>query len=259
MDQRRDAGHDQEHEHRDRVDEDLQLGVDAGARRRSSRASRHLAVLARWPSSDDQRADRADERERRSRPSRSPRRPGRAACSRGRSIDRAEQREQQDQPAPGRRTRRLIRCSSCSSSTSTGRLRRLIATIRPSPTVTSQAATTITISANTWPASPPCMRANATSARLPALSISSRHSRITSGLRRISTPLRRCRRSAPRPSGTSRCSPVVLRPRRRSRRLVGVLVLLVASQRLLDMHSHPARLCERGDHRANAGALGHRA
>src|ERR1700759_2826280 len=63
-----------------------------------------------------------------------------------------------------------------------------MATIRPSPTVTSQAATTITISAKTCPSSVPHMRANATSARLAALSISSRHSRITSGLRCVSTP-----------------------------------------------------------------------
>src|SRR5690349_19967491 len=63
-----------------------------------------------------------------------------------------------------------------------------MATISPSPTVTSQAATTITISANTCPSSPPHMRENATSARLAALSISSRHSRITSGLRCVSTP-----------------------------------------------------------------------
>src|SRR5690348_5455392 len=63
-----------------------------------------------------------------------------------------------------------------------------MATIRPSPTVTSQAATTITISANICPSSPPHMRENATSARLAALSMSSRHSRITSGLRCVSTP-----------------------------------------------------------------------
>src|SRR5690349_17711883 len=63
-----------------------------------------------------------------------------------------------------------------------------MATISPSPTVTSQAATTITISANTCPSSLPHMRENATSARLAALSISSRHSRITSGLRCVSTP-----------------------------------------------------------------------
>ena len=50
--------------------------------------------------------------------------------------------------------------------------------------LTSQAATTITISAKIWPSPLPCMRAKATSARLAALSISSRQSRITSGLRR---------------------------------------------------------------------------
>src|SRR5437764_7329441 len=63
-----------------------------------------------------------------------------------------------------------------------------MATTNPSPTVTSQAATTITISAKICPSSLPHMRANATSARFAPFSISSRHSRITSGLRRVSTP-----------------------------------------------------------------------
>ena len=69
-----------------------------------------------------------------------------------------------------------------------GSRRRYIATMIPRPITTSQAAITITISANTCPASPPCMREKATSARFPAFSISSRQSRITSGLRRVSTP-----------------------------------------------------------------------
>src|ERR1700759_1025409 len=63
-----------------------------------------------------------------------------------------------------------------------------MATIRPSPTVTSQAATTITISAKTCPSSLPPMRATATSASWAAWSISSRHSRIPSGLRCVSPP-----------------------------------------------------------------------
>src|SRR6476646_4099991 len=46
----------------------------------------------------------------------------------------------------------------------------------------------MTISAKIWPSVFPCMRAKAISARLPALSMSSRQSRITSGLRRVSTP-----------------------------------------------------------------------
>ena len=65
---------------------------------------------------------------------------------------------------------------------------RYIATIRPSPTTTSAAATIITISAKIWPSPVPVMRENATSARLPAFSISSRQIRTTSGLRRVSTP-----------------------------------------------------------------------
>ena len=58
----------------------------------------------------------------------------------------------------------------------------------PRPTATSQAATTITMIAKIWPSPLPCMRLNAISARFAALSISSRQSRMTSGLRRVSTP-----------------------------------------------------------------------
>src|SRR5919106_1777981 len=58
----------------------------------------------------------------------------------------------------------------------------------PRPTTTSQAAITITIRAKTWPSWSPRARLKASSARLPAFSISSRQSRITSGLRRRSTP-----------------------------------------------------------------------
>ena len=57
-------------------------------------------------------------------------------------------------------------CSSRSSSTSIGSRRRYSATIRPRPTATSQAATTMTIRAKIWPSMLPCMRENATSARL---------------------------------------------------------------------------------------------
>ena len=63
-----------------------------------------------------------------------------------------------------------------------------MATTRPRPTATSQAATTITISAKICPPMSPCAREKATSARFAAFSISSRQSRITSGLRRVSTP-----------------------------------------------------------------------
>ena len=94
--------------------------------------------------------------------------------------------KQQDEP--GRRSARLIPAAPAArrrrSAAGGGRC----ATIRPRPTATSQAATTMTISAKIWPSWLPCMREKATSARLPALSISSRQSRITSGLRRTSTP-----------------------------------------------------------------------
>src|SRR5262245_11167441 len=58
----------------------------------------------------------------------------------------------------------------------------------PSPTTTSQAAITITIRAKTCPSWLPSEREKASRARFPAFSISSRQSRITSGLRRMRTP-----------------------------------------------------------------------
>ena len=53
---------------------------------------------------------------------------------------------------------------------------------------TSQAATTMTMIAKICPSPLPHIRAKAMSAMLAALSMSSRQSRITSGLRRVSTP-----------------------------------------------------------------------
>src|SRR3954470_11395929 len=79
--------------------------------------------------------------------------------------DRPSQREREHEPAPGADAHPRI---SDTSSTSIGILRRYIATIRPSPITTSQAATTITISAKICPSPVPVMRLNAISARLPA-------------------------------------------------------------------------------------------
>src|ERR687886_834949 len=63
-----------------------------------------------------------------------------------------------------------------------------MATTRPRPMHTSQAATTITTIAKIWPSTLPHIRANAISAMFAALSMSSRQSSTTSGLRRVSTP-----------------------------------------------------------------------
>ena len=58
-----------------------------------------------------------------------------------------------------------------SLSTSSSMLRRPIATIRPRPTTTSEAATAITAIAKTWPSSCPSWRANAIRARFAPLSM----------------------------------------------------------------------------------------
>src|SRR6185312_4143222 len=103
-----------------------------------------------------------------------------------RTDDRPEQGEEEDEPGPAGCAHPR---SSERSSTFIGSLRRKIATRRPRPTTTSQAATTITTRAKTWPCWLPTSRLKATSARLPAFSISSRQSRITIGLRRTRMPI----------------------------------------------------------------------
>src|SRR5437868_14494964 len=63
-----------------------------------------------------------------------------------------------------------------------------MATIRPRPTTTPEAAIAITAIANTWPSSCPNRRANAIRARFAPFSMISTESRMISGLRRTSTP-----------------------------------------------------------------------
>src|SRR5437773_12240817 len=63
-----------------------------------------------------------------------------------------------------------------------------MATIRPRPTTTSEAATAITASAKIWPLDSPCRRENAIRARFAPLSMISSESSTISGLRRSSTP-----------------------------------------------------------------------
>src|SRR5512133_1692139 len=75
-----------------------------------------------------------------------------------------------------------------SLSTSRSMRLRAIATIRPRPTTTSEAATAITASAKICPVSSPWWRANVISARFAPLSMISSESRTISGLRRSSTP-----------------------------------------------------------------------
>ena len=58
----------------------------------------------------------------------------------------------------------------------------------PRPTTTSAAATTSTKNTTTWPPMSLSIRAKVTNVRLTALSMSSTHMNITSGLRRTSRP-----------------------------------------------------------------------
>ena len=146
VDEERDAAHDERHEHRQRIDLDPQVHVDPGrvhvrVRVRHDRARAGSSLLKRR-----ERADCAHERaEHRAagEPAGAP--PGQPAPAQP-DQDRPPEGEEQDEPAPA--ARRHPR-SSLTSSTSIGMRRRYIATMSPSPTTTSHAATTITISANT--------------------------------------------------------------------------------------------------------------
>src|SRR5438552_3244353 len=75
------------------------------------------------------------------------------------------------------------------SSTDRRRRTRKIATMMARPTATSAAATAITKNTMAWPSTLPWRRPNATSARFAAFSISSIDMKITSGLRRTTTPI----------------------------------------------------------------------
>src|SRR5919201_1395738 len=104
--------------------------------------------------------------------------------------------------------------SSLRSSMSSASRTRKMSTRIASPPTASAAATVIDIRAKSWPSMFWSWRANVTSVRLAALSMSSIEIRITSGLRRTSTPM------APRPNRTalrrrnheaSSCAPPMLR------------------------------------------------
>src|SRR5207248_9826278 len=100
-----------------------------------------------------------------------------------RDRDRGGERREEADPAGDDQPRSVL-----NRSTSRSSLRRAIATISPSPTTTSEAATAITVSAKICPSPRPWKRENAISARFAPLSISSSESSTISGLRRISTP-----------------------------------------------------------------------
>ena len=141
VDQGRDPGHHQAHVDRERVDEDVHLDVEPGRRGVVVERVRDLALVDRVVEQRQQRADRAGEGQRdrrRPHPAGDP-----AGHERAPEGDHHAPREREGEDEPRPRTHAHPR-SSRISSTSSGSLRRNMATIRPRPTTTSQAATTIT-------------------------------------------------------------------------------------------------------------------
>ncbi len=149
VDQERHAADHQAHEHRQRVDEDRHVDLEVARRRVGpGRVDQRPCVLGLVLQLYE-RADRGEEgaQDRAARdPTREPRRQPAGTQPAEADQERAGQRERQDQPAvrSGAHPR-----SSDISSTSIGSRLRYIATMIPRPITTSQAAITITISANT--------------------------------------------------------------------------------------------------------------
>src|SRR5213076_1524591 len=139
-----------------------------------------VGLVAEQERERDQRGDEGDQdRGRREIPG--------AAARQPRAPDRdrqgGDQRREEADPGGDDQPRSVL-----SRSTSRSSLRRAIATIRPRPTTTSEAATAITASAKICPSPFPWYRENAIRARFDPLSMISRESRTISGLRRMSTP-----------------------------------------------------------------------
>src|SRR5207302_1469401 len=139
-------------------------------------------VAGRFPSEQGQHADEGSPHD--TRPDDHGEDAGQAPAA-SREEDRAGGGEEEDQ-----QRERLVAhpLSSLSSSMSSASRVRKMSTRIASPTTASAAATVIDISANSWPSRFCTWRENVTSVRLAALSISSIEIRITSGLRRTSTP-----------------------------------------------------------------------
>src|SRR5205823_5735245 len=182
-DQAADPGDDQHHEDGERVDQDAQVEV-VGAGGQPAPERRWVRAVVRRVAEQEREGDDGRDEGDADRRSRQVARavPGQPPPGEGDRQRRAERREQAD-PGGGDHPRRVR-----SLSTSKSSLRRAIATISPSPTTTSEAATAITVSAKICPSPRPWKRENAISARFAPLSISSSESSTISGLRRISTP-----------------------------------------------------------------------
>ena len=187
VDQRADAGDEQAHRDAQRIGEEREVDVQTSRRapRRTPwrRAARSSAI---FDEQVEEHADRDDER---------------AAAHQRRQVAGlriAEPApEQQDQHEPGERQRRDQPDDvehRLSPSTPRGRRRWRwaggagSATMMPRPTTTSAAATTSTKNTVVCPPMSPSCLLSATKLRLTALSISSTHMNMTSGLRRTSTP-----------------------------------------------------------------------
>ena len=208
-----DAGDDQHHEHRERVDQD-RAGRRGSCPAVSQRpGDRELRALV------GELAEHLDER-RRPRPRtrathESRREPGGARAARCRcrsSVISAAPAERQE---AGRARRRRSSSSAQRRQLSTSRSsrRRAMATIRPRPTTTSEAATAITASAKICPSPLPKWRENAISARFAPFSMISSESSTISGLRRMQHAERAGReQEARRRSGTGDVRPQHRRP-----------------------------------------------
>ncbi len=144
-DQPADAGDDEHHHGGERVDEDLEPDLELTGREPGERPRELEALLRLVTEQRDEGGDRAREAdEDRERPDPAGRAPADAPAGEHDQEEPGKRGEQAEPAAAGGHPR-----SSERRSTSSASRRRLSATMRPSPTHTSDAATAITASANT--------------------------------------------------------------------------------------------------------------
>src|SRR5581483_7022808 len=177
-----DTGDDEHHHRAQRIDEHGQADLEAAALQPRP-CGREVAAPVALRAQAEERPDRAGERDEDARRRDPAGRDARDAVAGEQDEQRPGERREQAEPRAGDHPR-----SSESSSTSSVSRLRWIATTRPSPTHTSDAATAITVSAKICPAPFPACRANAMRARFPPFSMISSESSTMIGLRRTRTP-----------------------------------------------------------------------
>src|ERR1043166_3602041 len=181
VNQRPDAGDDENHHRRERIERERDVDAEAARRDPGEQRLRDHALLRR---ARDQRQDRRHRHGERQQ-DRSTRNRGRNRLADAATPE-SVQREPDERKERDERQHHHFN-SVNESGFSDSRCRNRLMTIAR-PTAASAAATVITKNTMIWPSATPCMRPNATKARLTAFNMISIDSRIVIRLRRTNTP-----------------------------------------------------------------------